>query len=100
MFITSCLLTGILSQKIKPFDINLESAMSNLSNDRVILKFSNSVLVQKKSSLWCSNFSFKFIVYELNKWKLNPTYNFPIKIFIWYSQINKNFNQKQLTYNS
>ena len=31
---------------------------------------------------------------------METTYNFPIKIFIWYSQTNKNFNQKQLTYNS
>ena len=99
MFITNCILTGILSQKIRPFDINLESYMPNLSNDRVILKFSNSVLVQKKNGVVTFILNL-YIVYELNKWPLNSAYNFPIKIFTWYSQINKNCNQKQLIYNS
>ena len=37
--------TGVLTEKIKPFDTNLEPTMSNLANGRVILKFNNSVLV-------------------------------------------------------
>ena len=39
--------TGILSNKIKPFDSGLERTMSNLANVRVNLKFNNSVLVQE-----------------------------------------------------
>ena len=35
-------------KKIKPFDLNLQQTMSNLADSRVILKFNNSVLVQKK----------------------------------------------------
>ena len=48
--VTDWISTGISSEKIKPFDINLEPTMSNLANGKVILKFSNSVLVQKKFS--------------------------------------------------
>ena len=40
--------TRISSENIKPFDTNFEPTMSNLANGRVILKFNNSVLVQKK----------------------------------------------------
>ena len=32
--------------KIKPFDTNSESIMSNLANDRVTLEFNNSILAQ------------------------------------------------------
>ena len=39
-------LTGISSEKIKTFDTKLEPTVSNLANDRVILKFQKSVLVQ------------------------------------------------------
>ena len=38
--------TGISSEKIKTFDTKLEPTVSNLANDRVILKFQKSVLVQ------------------------------------------------------
>ena len=41
------ILNGISSENIKLFDINLEPIMSNLTNGKVILKFNNSVLVQK-----------------------------------------------------
>ena len=48
--VTDWISTGISSEIIKPFDINLEPTMSNLANGKVILKFSNSVLVRKKFS--------------------------------------------------
>ena len=75
------LLTGVSPEKIKPFNINLGSTMSNLANGRLILKFKNSVSVQKCSSSLYSNFILKlFIVNELNNWPRNPTNNFPLKI--------------------
>ena len=45
--VTDWILTGISSEKIKPFDNGLEPTMSNLANDRVNLQFNNSFLVQK-----------------------------------------------------
>ena len=54
--VTNWLSTGILSQKIKPLDANLEPTTSNLDNGRVILKFNNSVFVQKNSFSLYSNF--------------------------------------------
>ena len=44
---TNWISTGILSNKIKPFDSGFERTMSNLANVRVNLKFNNSVLVQE-----------------------------------------------------
>ena len=44
-----------ITQKIKLFDINLEPTMSNLANDRVILKLNKSILVQKIFSSLYSN---------------------------------------------
>ena len=59
--------TRISSEKIKPFDTNLELTMSNPANGRLILKFNNSVLVQKSSSTLYSNFILNlYIVCELN----------------------------------
>ena len=43
--VTNWISTRILSEKINPFDTNLEPTMSNLDNDRVILKVSNSVQI-------------------------------------------------------
>ena len=40
--------TGISPEKIKPFHVNLEPAISNLVDGRLILKFNNFVLAQKK----------------------------------------------------
>ena len=55
--------------------------MSNLVNGRVILKFNNSVLVQKSSSSLHSNFLLNlYIVYELNNGPCNPTNSFLLKI--------------------
>ena len=50
--------------------------MFNLANDRVTLKFSNSVLVQKKILYCIVNL---YIVYESNNWPRNPTNNFSLK---------------------
>ena len=59
----------ISSVKIKPFDTILEPTITNLASGRVILKFNNSVLVQKS-----------YIVCELNNCPRNSTNNFPVKI--------------------
>ena len=48
--VTNWISTRISSEKIKTFDTNLEPNMSNLADSRVVLKFNNSVLVQKISS--------------------------------------------------
>ena len=54
-------------KKMKPFDTNLEPIMSNLATSRVILKFSNSVLVQLNLSSLYSDFPLNlYIAYELN----------------------------------
>ena len=42
--------TEISSKKIKPFGTYDEPTTSNLANGRAILKFNNSVLVEKNSS--------------------------------------------------
>ena len=87
--------TGITSEKTKPLDVNLESTMSNLANSRISLKFNNFVLAQKSFSSLYSNFILNlYIVFELNNWPLNPTNDFSLKNFIWYSQISKKSNGK------
>ena len=50
------ILTGISSEKIKPFDTGLQSTMPNLADGSVKLKSNNSVLVQESPSLLYSNF--------------------------------------------
>ena len=59
--VTKWILTGILSEIINPLDTNLEPTMSNLTNGKLILKFNNSVIVQKKISMVLN----LYIVYEL-----------------------------------
>ena len=54
--VTNWIWTRISSEKIKPFDTDLEPTISYLADDRIILKFSNSDLVLKKSSSLYSNF--------------------------------------------
>ena len=54
--VSNWILTGISSEKFKPFDTGLESTMSNLANGRANLKFSISVLVQNSFSSLHSNF--------------------------------------------
>ena len=44
--VTNWILNGISTDKIKPFDTNLELIMPNLANGRVILEFNKTVLVQ------------------------------------------------------
>ena len=59
--------TGVLPEKITPFDTNFEPTMSKLTNGRVILKFNNSVLVQKIfSSVYSNSMLNLYLVYELN----------------------------------
>ena len=58
--VTNWILSGASSEKISPSDTNFEPTLSNLASGKVILKFSNSVLVQKTSSL-LYKFYFKFI---------------------------------------
>ena len=54
--------------------------MSDLANGRVILKFKNSVLVQKSSFSLYNNFIISlYKVYQLNNCLRNPTNNFPPK---------------------
>ena len=54
--------------------------MPSLANDRVILKFNFSVLVQKFSTWVYNNFILNlYIAYELNNWPRSPTKNFPVK---------------------
>ena len=48
--VTKWILTGISSEKMKPFDTIFEPTISNLVHGRVILKLNNSVLVQRSSS--------------------------------------------------
>ena len=71
---TDWISTTISSEKIKPFDTNLELSMYNLAIDKAILKFNNSALVQKIFSPLHSTFILNlYIVYELNTWPRNPT---------------------------
>ena len=64
--VTNWISTKVSPEQIKLVDTNLEPTMSHLTNVLVILKFNNSVLVQKTSSLY-SNFILNlFIAHELN----------------------------------
>ena len=95
------ILTRISSEKIKPFDTNFEPTLSNLAKSKIILKFSNSVLVQKKFSSLDSNFNLKlYIVYELATWPRNPTNNFTLKNFLFGTvQLTRNPDKSKVTYN-
>ena len=67
-------------ENIKSFDTNLKPTMSNVTNGRVMLRFNNSVLVQKRSSSLYSNCIFNFrIIFELSNFPGNPTKTFPPK---------------------
>ena len=86
--ITNWISTRISSEKIKPFGTNLEPTMSNSTNTRVTLKFSNSGLVKKGFVSLKSNFILNlYIVYVLKNWLLNQSNNFPLKncLFAWQS---------------
>ena len=76
---TDWTLTVIWSETIKPFDTNLELIMPNLANGRVNLIFNRSVLVQKSSSSFYSNFTLNlYIVYKLNNFLVNNNNNFSL----------------------
>ena len=78
--VTNWILTGVSPEKIKPFATNPEPTMPNLVNGRVILKFSDSVLVKENCfSLFSSFILNLFIVYELNDWYCYPSINFTWK---------------------
>ena len=80
--VTNWISTKISSEKIKPFNTNLDTTMSNLAYGRVILTFNNSVLVEKNSSSLYSNFILNlYIVYELNNWPRDPS-NLHLSIYI------------------
>ena len=49
--VTNWTLTRVLPEKSKPCDTNFEPTMNNLANGRVILKISNSFLMQKNKFL-------------------------------------------------
>ena len=69
----------VWSEKILPFDPNLEPIISNLVNGRVILTFNNSALVPKGFYSLFSNFVLNlYIAYELNNWRHNTTNNFTL----------------------
>ena len=68
------------SEKIKPFDTNLDPTMLNLAYGRVTLKFNNSVLVQINFSSLYSNFILNlYMVFELNTQPRNPANYFTPK---------------------
>ena len=67
----------------------------------VILKFSNSVLVQKNFSSFYNNFILNlYIVYELNTWSRNPTNNFTLKSSLFGTiKLTRNADKSKFTYN-
>ena len=75
--------------------------MSNLANDKVILKISKSVLVQKRSFFLYSSFFLNlYIVYELRNWPQNPTNSFPLKSYLFGTvKLVRNTIQSEFTYN-
>lgn len=87
--------TGVSPENIKPFHSSFATIMPNLGNGRIILKLSNSVLMQKNSSLLYGNSILNlYIVFEFN-WLRNPSNEFTIKNYLfWHSEINKTCNQK------
>ena len=78
--VTNWILTGISSEKTKPFDSGREPTMSNSANGKVNLKSNNSVLVQESFYSLYSNFTLNlYIAYKLNTWSLNPINNSILK---------------------
>ena len=99
--VISWILTGISSEKIKPYDTNLEPTMSNLANGRVILKFNIPVLVQSIFSSLYSNFIINlYIVCELINGPRNPTNNFTLKNGLFGTvNLTKNADKNKFSYN-
>ena len=75
--------------------------MSNVPNGKVILKFNNSVLAQKKSSSFYSNFILNlYIVYELNTQQRNLINNFTLKNYLFGTvKSTRNTNKSKFTFN-
>ena len=98
---TMTISTGTSSQKIKPFDFNLEPTKSNLANGRAILKLNNSALLQKSSSPLYSNFILNLhIVDKLNNRPRNPFNNFPLENCLFSTvKLVKNAIKSKFTYN-
>lgn len=65
----------------KPFNPSLALIMTNLANDRVSIKSSNSVLGQSSSLLYITLILQLYLVYEINTLPRNPSNNFTIKVF-------------------
>ena len=92
---------------MKPLDTSLEPVICHLANgvilkfNRVILKFSNSVLVQKCSfSLYSNSILKLYIVYELNICPSNPTNNLPLKNCLFGTvKLVRNAVKSKFTYN-
>ena len=80
--VTDWILTGISSEKIKPFDNGLEPTMSNLANGRVNLKLKNCFSWKSFSSLYYNFILNLYIVYELSPWPRNPVNNFTLKNYL------------------
>ena len=99
--VTNGISTLIPSEKIKPFDTNLEPIISNLGHGRANVKFSNSVLVQKFCSSLYSNFILNlYIAYELNTWPHNSTNNFTLKYCLFPTvKLTINAGKSKFTYN-
>ena len=98
--VTNSILTGVSPDKIKPFDTNFET--SNLKNARVILKFNNSVSVQKiKNSPLCSiSILNLYIGYELNNQPRNPSNNLTLKNCLFGTvKLVRNADKSKFTYN-
>ena len=75
--------------------------MSSLTNSRVILKFNNSILVQKNSSSLYSNFILNlYIVYVLNNSPRTATNNLTLKKYLFgTANLTRSAGKSKLTYN-
>ena len=97
---TDWTLTVIWSETIKPFDTNLELTMPNLANGRVNLIFNRSVLVQKSSSSFYSNFTLNlYIVYKLNNFPVNNNNNFSLINLLGTVRLVRNVIKCKFSYN-
>ena len=94
-------MTEISSEKNIPSETNLEPAMSNLVNGKIILKFNNSVLVQNICSSLYSNFNLNlYICYELNTWPSSPTNNITLRNCLFGTvKLTRNAGKNKFTYN-
>ena len=94
-------MTGRSSEKIKPFDTNLEPTMSFLANGRINLKLKNSFLVLKINYFLYNDFILNlYIVYELNTKPHNPVNSFSLKDCLFGTvKLTKNADKSKFTHN-